>query len=423
LGTEAERPESRPQVGSTQVLLADLFRRESGRLIAVLTGRAGPQHLDRVQDAVQDAMVAALRSWPWRGVPANPSGWLYVAARNALLDRLRRARCEVPDDLLHYTAAPSEGGEAELEDDLLRLIVYCCHPLLSQNAQLALTLRLACGLSVEEISGALLTAPVAITQRILRAKRELREQRVAFELPDANQLAATRLPSVLQAVYLLFNAGYLSVHHQQWLRPALCSDALRLSFWLASHPATALPEAHALAALLSFSAARLAARQDADGGPVRLLAQDRSRWDAGLMARGFRHLDAAIAGEVVSRYHIEAAIAATHAQASSIATTDWNAILTYYDQLCERYASPIATLNRIIALRYVHGPRAALEAFSTAAELVSLQDSLLYHATLGDLHQALGDHSRATAAFQTAASLTHSDALARSLLERSGANG
>jgi predicted RNA polymerase sigma factor len=238
---------------------------------------------------------------------------------------------------------------AEVEDDLLRLIIYCCHPVLSQNAQLALTLRLACGLSVEEIGAALLTAPAAIAQRILRAKRELREQRVAFELPEASELAQTRLPSVLQAIYLLFNAGYLSVHHQQWLRPALCSDALRLSFWLASHPVTARTEAHALAALLSFSAARLAARKDAEGAPVRLLAQDRSQWDAGLIARGFRHLDAAVGGEVVSRYHIEAAIAATHAQASSIETTDWSAILTHYDQLCAHYPSPMATLNRIIA--------------------------------------------------------------------------
>lgn len=407
---------------SPQGLLADLFRRESGRLTAVLTGRAGPQHLDRVQDAVQDAMVAALRTWPWRGVPANPSGWLYVTARNALLDRLRRARFEVPIEITGNLAAHGspEVAMPELQDDLLRLIVYCCHPSLSSNAQLALTLRLACGLSVEEIGTALLTAPAAIAQRILRAKRELRERLVAFELPSAQELAATRLDNVLQAVYLLFNAGYLSVHHSDWLRPALCSDALRLSLWLAAHPMTARPEAHALAALLCFSAARLAARQDASGAPVRLLAQDRSQWDASLIARGFGHFDAAIAGDRVSRYHIEAAIAATHAQARSIATTDWTAILRYYDQLCAHYPSPIATLNRIIALRYVHGPRAALEAFSAAAELLSLQDSLLYHATLGDLHQALGDRQRAGEAFQTAATLTESDALARALLARVG---
>jgi RNA polymerase sigma-70 factor, ECF subfamily len=415
---ERDAEPDRRQVGSTQVLLTDLFRRESGRLIAVLTARTGPQHLDRVQDAVQDAMVAALRTWPWRGVPANPSGWLYIAARNVLFDRLRRARCEAPDELLQAAAAPCAGGDAELEDDLLRLIVYCCHPLLSQNAQLALTLRLACGLSVEEIAGALLTAPAAIAQRIARAKRELREQRVAFALPDAAELAETRLPSALQALYLLFNAGYLSVHHEQWLRPALCSDALRLSIWLASHPATARPQAHALAALLSFSAARLTARQDVLGAPVRLLAQDRSQWDAALIARAFRHFDASITGEGVSRYHIEAAIAATHAQARDLETTDWCAILTYYDQLCAHYPSAIATLNRIIALRYVHGPRAALDAFTAAAELLSLQDSLLYHATLGDLHQALGDWARASEAFQIAAALTQSDALARSLLER-----
>jgi RNA polymerase sigma-70 factor, ECF subfamily len=404
---------------STQRLLADLFRRESGRLIAVLTARTGPQYLDCVQDAVQDALVAALRSWPWHGVPANPQGWLYTAARNALTDGLRRARFELPQQLLSQAVAPCIAGDASmLDDDLLRLIVYCCHPMLSENAQLALTLRLACGLSVEEIGSALLTAPTAIAQRILRAKRELREQRVAFELPEPRELAQTRLRSVLHSLYLLFNAGYLSVHQDQWLRPALCSDALRLACWLAGHPMTALPETHALAAVLSFAAARLASRQDAQGCPIPLLAQERSRWNGALIAAGFHHFEAAIGGESVSRYHIEAAIAATHAQATSLESTDWSAILTYYDQLCERYPSPIATLNRVIALRYAAGPRAAMTAFVQSSELLSLQDSLMYHATLGELHQALGERSRAAAAFDRAAALTSSELLSQWLRSR-----
>lgn len=396
-------------------LIADLFRHEAGRLTAMLTKRVGAARLDYVEDAVQDALVSAMRSWPLHGVPRNPSGWLHVAARNALADRFRRARFELSGDLEIEPAEQADttfSSEAALQDELLNLIAYCCHPALSAPAQMALTLRLACGLGVEEIAGALLATPDSIAQRIVRAKRELRDLEVSFELPPARELVEERLPAILHAIYLLFDAGYLSVHHQQWIRPMLCTDALRMARLLAAHPATNQPQTHALAALLHFSAARLPARVDDSGRPVPLAQQDRRKWDRSLIAAGFQHFDAAIRGETVSRYHIETAIAAVHARAASIETTDWTEILGHYDALHSLYPSPVVSLNRIIAMRYARGAQAALDEFNATDDLHDVQGSLLYHATLGELYAALGSEEKAADAFQTAAALAGNETLA-----------
>ncbi|HEY4369435.1 MAG TPA: DUF6596 domain-containing protein [Steroidobacteraceae bacterium] len=396
-------------------LVADLFRHESGRLIALLLRRVGAQRLDAVEDAVQDALLAAMRSWPLRGIPANPQAWLFTAARNALTDRFKRARFELPEE---FATEPSQqpdlafAAEEALHDDLLNLIVYCCHPSLSHAAQLALTLRLACGLSVNEVAGALLAAPESIAQRIVRAKRELRELQVDAVLPPVRELVEQRLPAILQTIYLLFDAGYLSANHELWLRPALCEDALRLARILSAHPATAEHATHALAALLHLSAARLPARVGVDGWPVPLAQQDRSKWDQALIAAGFRYMDAAIGGDVVSRYHIEAAIAAEHASAGSVEATNWHEIVRLYDELCSLYPSPVASLNRIIAVRYAHGAAAALTEFAATDGLRSMDDSLIYHATLGELYRALGEQGRAADAFHAAANLAASTALA-----------
>jgi RNA polymerase sigma-70 factor (ECF subfamily) len=406
---------------SSKALVADLFRREAGRLIAVLASRVGAARIGLVEDAVQDALVSAMRNWAMHGVPRNPSGWLFTAARNALTDRLRRARFEVQSDVDWRLIETPDGAfpdEDALNDELLHLIAYCCHPALSAAAQLSLTLKLACGLSVEEIAGALLTTPESIAQRIVRAKRELRTLDVTFDV-SPHELVEERLPRILNAIYLLFDAGYLSPHHPQWFRPLLCEDALRLSRMLAAHPATAEPETHALAALLHLLAARLPARVDAEGRPVPLAQQDRSKWNPSLIAAGFGYFDAAIRGDTLTRYHIEAAIAATHAGAPSMQTTDWAQILSHYDQLCELYPSPAATLNRIIALRYARDAQAALAVLTSSSELQSVQDSLVYHATLAELHEALDEHDKAAAEFQVAAALSGSDTLAE-LFRRRG---
>ncbi len=408
-------------MSEAQGLLAHLFRHEAGRLVAMLTRRVGAARIDIVEDAVQDALVAAMRAWPLQGVPRNPPAWLHTAARNALTDRLRRARFEVPaavENEPEVVAQTTFTGEEALQDELLNLIAYCCHPALPAAARLALTLRLACGLSVAEIAGALLTTPESIAQRIVRAKRELRDRAVPFELPPVRELAEDRLPTILQAIYLLFDAGYLSTRHEEWSRPLLCMDALRLARLLAAHPATNEPPTLALAALLCFAAARLPARSDAGGQPVPLARQDRRLWDRALIAGGFLHLDAAIGGNCVSRYHIEAAIAAAHARAESFATTDWQEILDHYDALDELYPSAVVSLNRIIALRHAQGANAALDRLNADASLQSLQGSLLYRATLGELHAALGDHANAAAAYRAAADLAGNDALAELFRQR-----
>lgn len=406
-----------------QRLVADLFRRESGRLIALLANRAGVARIDMVEDAVQDALVSAMRAWAINSVPSNPSAWLYTAARNALTDRLRRSRFEVPKEITEEivtNADDSFAAEAVFDDEQLRLIAFCCHPSLSAASQLALTLRLACGLSVEEIGHALLSSAESISQRIVRAKRELRELGVTFDVAP-KELVQERLPGILNAIYLLFDAGYLSPRHPQWFRPLLCEDALRLSRMLAAHPLTAEPETQALAALLHLTAARSPARVDGEGHPVPLARQDRSLWDQAKIAAGMHYFAESIRGDAVTRYHIEAAIATVHASAPSFETTDWAQIVRHYDQLCESYPSPVATLNCIIALRYARGAEAALLALRASSELHSVQESMVYHATLAELHEALEEPGQAAAAFLAAAELAESDTLAELFRRRASA--
>lgn len=408
-----------------QRLVADLFRRESGRLIALLTNRVGVARIDMVEDAVQDALVSAMRAWAINSVPRNPSAWLYTAARNALTDRLRRSRFEVPKEIAEELATDADvsfAAEAAFDDEQLRLIAFCCHPALSAASQLALTLRLACGLSVDEIAHALLSSAESISQRIVRAKRELRELDVTFDVAP-KELVQERLPRILNAIYLLFDAGYLSPRHPQWFRPLMCEDALRLSSMLAAHPLTAEPETQALAALLHLTAARSPARVDAEGRPVPLARQDRSKWDREAIAAGLHYFAKSIRGDTLTRYHIEAAIAATHASAPSFETTDWAQIVRHYDQLCESYPSPVATLNRIIALRYARGAEAALLALRASSELHGVQESMVYHAALAELHEALEEHGQAAAAFRAAAELAESDTLAELFRRRAAAVG
>jgi len=406
-------------------LIADLFRREYARLVALLARRAGAQHIDRVEDAVQDALLAALRHWPIDGVPRQPSAWLLTAARNAYADRVRKHRREVPCDEPAEAAPPAAadaahegafGAERAFDDDQLRLMLYCCHPALPAEQQLALTLRLACGLSVEEIAAALFVAAPTIAQRLVRAKRRLREAGVEFELPPAAELAAQRLPVMLDAIYLLFNAGYLSPESDVAHRPNLCADALRFADGLAALPATALPRTQALAALLHLLAARLPARRTADGRLLRLEEQERARWDHGLLAAGLRHFAASCRGEELTRFHVEAAIAACHARAPTFADTDWDEILAHYDQLVALFPSPAAHLSRLIALRHAHGAAAALLALEASHEMDALEGQLLMHATRAEFHAAAGDPAQAEREYRLALARVRDPQL-RALLE------
>ena len=413
--------------------LADLFRREAGRLHAILVARYGAPQLPLVEDAVQDAMVAAIRRWPRDGWPANPRGWLFRTACNALIDRMRRARFErVETELVQQQldARPAEldldpepdttaqNGAQLYDDELLRLIAYCCAPELPAASRLTLTLRYACGLGIDEIARALLCEPSTIAQRLVRAKRELRSVGVVPELPDPESLDDARLDAMLQAIYLLFDAGYLNERGADWLRPALCEDAVRLARLLATHSATSRPSSRALAALLCLCAARLPARIDADGRPVTLERQDRALWRQDLVSEGFRHLASSIAGEVVSRYHIEASIAAVHARAARFEDTDWAEIVSYYDQLCLLYPSPVATLNRAIAAAQLGEPAAAMQSLRDSAAIRGMHGTSAYHATVAHLHEALGERDLAARAYRDAAAASQSPAMRELLLQR-----
>lgn len=390
----------------TNDLVEHLFRHQAGRLVARLTRVFGPARLELVEDVVQEALIAALDTWPFRGVPRDPAAWLARVARNRALDALRRdaTLADREHELLGWSeaaAAPREPVDAELPSDDLLLVFTCCHPELSSEARVALTLKTLGGFGTREVARAFLTSDTTIAQRLVRAKRRLRETEARFELPAPRELPA-RLASVLEVLYLMFNEGYASAAGEALLREDLMDEALRLVALLLAHPPTALPETHALAALMMFQSARNPARVDGGGDLLLLADQDRGRWDAARIQAGFRHLTAARAGEALSRYHLEAGIAACHAQAADFATTDWARILAFYDLLAERMPSPIARLNRAVAVSFVSGPERGLAELDALGAPRELARYYLLPATRGELLRRAGRPLEASAAFREA---------------------
>ncbi|MGE0360454.1 MAG: RNA polymerase sigma factor [Vicinamibacterales bacterium] len=388
-------------------LVDSLFRRQAGRLAGMLTRQLGPHRLTLAEDAVQDALLKALQTWPLGGVPDNPTAWLYQVARRSALDRLRHER--VVADKAGAVAAerPSEADDPRLPDeatpfadDELVMMFLTCHPALAPEARVALTLKVVGGFGVGEIARAFLMQAPAVAQRLVRAKRTLREFRVPFALP-ARHAVAERLASVLDALYLMFSEGHAPTAGPQALKEDVAEEAMRLVTLLARHADTARPETHALRALMLLHAARFPGR--VVGDDLQLLAtQDRSTWDGVLLAEGLRALDRAATGPEETRFHLEAAIAAAHAAAPSWAATDWPAILSLYDALVARWPSPVAALNRVIAFAQVFGAAAALD---EAAPLVSDPRLARYHrlpAVLADLHARAGNPVRAAALFDEA---------------------
>jgi RNA polymerase sigma-70 factor (ECF subfamily) len=397
--------------------IAGLFREQAGLLVAQLARRYGAHRLDDIEDAVQDALLAAMRTWPLRGQPDNPGGWLHRAARNALIDRLRRAHKEVNDEPPEQ-AADEPPSNASFDGDLLELLFLCALPELTPGLRLSLMLKLACGLGAAEIAGVLLTSEASVLQRIVRAKEAVRAAASRPALPDELPLLQERIQSVAQSIYLLFTVGYFSSHAQAWFQPELCRDALRMARVLADDPRTRTAETGALAALLCFSAARMPARGAPDAPPIPLAAQDRSLWLRPLIDEGFRRFDRSIDGRELTRYHIECAIAACHARAASMATTDWEAVLGHYDLLCQLYPSPSAQLNRLVALARAQGATVALAELGTATQLRDIEDTTAYHATLAQLHEELGNTAAARAHYEGAARLADGTTLAQSLRRR-----
>ncbi len=403
-----------------------LFRHRAGQMVASLTRIFGLRQIDLVEEAVQEALVRALRSWPYRGTPANPTAWLIQVARNHLLDRLRRQSVwrekegEVLRSItaLHESAAVDEPAFAhEVRDDQLRLIFTCCHPAIPRSQQIALTLKTVGGFSTAEIARAFLARESTMAQRLVRAKRRLRDGIVELRMPPPGELLE-RLDPVLEVLYLMFNEGYGTHEGDDLVREDLCHEALRLAELLASHPITGVPKVHALAALLCFQASRLETRADPAGDLLLLAQQDRGRWDPRMLRRGLEHLESSASGPEVSVYHLQAEIAACHALAPRFEATDWRRILAAYDALLEIEASPVVALNRTIALAQLEGPQAGLEALARLDRAASLEQYYPLYATRGELLRQLGRRQESVACYRQALELTASSPVRRFLQQR-----
>jgi RNA polymerase sigma-70 factor (ECF subfamily) len=388
-------------------LVDHLFRNRAGQMVAWLTRVFGPAHLQLAEEVVQDALVKALQQWPFAGIPDNPAAWLLRVARNGALDALRRdvsfrgRVTEIAAEIARTADALDTGPlavDGPLRDDELRMIFLCCHPALSRDARVALSLKTVGGFSVTEIARALLASEAAIAQRLVRAKRQLREAGASFELPGGPELEP-RLDSVLEVIYLLFNEGYNAHAGDDLVRLDLCGEALRLARLVSGSSTTSAPAAHALTALIAFQAARIPARVDGAGDMVLLEHQDRALWDSRLIALGFTHLDRSAAGHVMSAYHIQAAIAAVHAAET---VTPWDAVLRLYDDLLALNPSSVVALNRAVALSKVSGPAAAVEAIAGLENDPALANYYLLPAVKGRLLAEIGDRGGAASAFRAA---------------------
>lgn len=404
-------------------LVERLFREESGRLIALLTRLLGPAHLALAEDVTQEAFIAALGSWPRRGVPENPSAWLLQVARRRALDVLRRdqsfaARASaIAAELDAAEETPAHDEDDPFADDRLRMILLCCHPVVSDDSRVALTLKTVSGFSVGEIARAFLAEESAIAQRLVRAKRALRDANVTFAMPDGVALDE-RLRSVLDVLYVMFNEAHTAYEGADLVRLELAAEAVRLVERLLRHEQTRRSEAYALAALFCFHAARFPARTTADGSLRRLADQDRTQWDRALIARGFHHLDAAASGATLSAYHLEAQIASLHVIAPSWDATDWARIVSVYDRLMALHPSSIVALNRVVAVRMLRGPAVAWKELATIPKRDPIARTYLYHAVRADLLDALDRPEEARAAWQSAEGFTRSAPVQRHIQQR-----
>lgn len=404
-----------------------VWRIESARLVAGLARIT--RDVGTAEELAQDALVTALEKWPESGIPDNPGAWLMHAAKNRALDRARRAKLldrkheQIGAELAGQPDRTVELLEAKLDDDvgddLLRLVFTCCHPVLSREARVALTLRLLGGLTTEEIARAFVTPEPTIAQRIVRAKKTLAEEGVPYEVPRGADLAP-RLQSVLEVVYLVFNEGYSATAGDHWTRPGLCEDALRLGRILAEL-APAEAEVHGLVALMEIQASRIAARASSDGAPILLLDQNRARWDQVLIRRGLAALARAEAAVGQGAYVLQAAIAACHARARTAEETDWTRIAALYQALVQLTQSPIVELNRAVAVAMAFGPAAGLEIADALLDVPALADYHLLPSVRGDLLAKLGRASEARRELERAAAMTRNERERALLLAKAAA--
>jgi RNA polymerase sigma-70 factor (ECF subfamily) len=402
-----------------------LFRHEAGKMVATLTRIFGIEHLSLAEDVVQEALARALQTWPFYGVPENPSAWIMRASRNLALDVIRRRKlfqdkqAEIIRLMDRDSAAPEEAifSEHEIADDRLRLMFVCCHPAIPADAQVALALKTLCGFGVTEIGRAFLMTDAAIAKRLTRAKQKIHQARIPFEIPAGEELTQ-RLDGVLQSLYLLFNEGYKASSGENLVREELCDEAIRLTELLVQHPAGNQPRTHALLALMLLNAARIPTRLDSEGNLLRLKEQDRTQWNQPMIARGMFHFAHSAAGDELSGYHLQAGIAACHCTAKDYESTDWRQILSLYDRLIEFDESPVVALNRAIAVANVHGPKAGVEAVGAIRNSQKLNSYYLLYAVLGEFEAQLNHQQAAAEHFRKSFELAETKSERAFLLKR-----
>jgi RNA polymerase sigma factor (sigma-70 family) len=403
-----------------------LFRRESGRIVAALTRVFGPHNLALAEDVAQEAFCRALEVWRLRGAPDNPSAWLMTTAKNCALDVIRRertARTFAPEvgrlldsEWTVASAVEELFAKNAIKDDLLRMMFSCCDPRLSEEAHVALVLNILCGFGVQEIASAFVSSPAAIEKRITRSKKVLSSSKKLFDIAPPTEFAA-RLPSVHRALYLLFNEGYHGASAETAVRRELCREAMRLTALLLDHPLGATPVTYALAALTSLHAARLPSRLDDSGGLILLAEQDRLRWDQELIIEGLKFLELSATGSQLSDYHIEAAIASVHARAQNLVSTQWAEIVSLYDALLRIRPSPIVALNRAIAIGQLEGSERAITEIHNIPGSERLIGYPFYFAALGEFELRRGKTDNAEGQFRAALALARNP-MERELLER-----
>jgi len=414
-----------PEPDGVSQLVEHLFRHEGAKMVAILTRIFGIEHLNLAEDVVQEALVRALQTWPFYGVPKNPSAWIMRASRNLELDVDRRRKvfqnkqAEIARLMDRDGAAPDEAifSDDEISDDRLRLMFVCCHPAIPAEAQVALALKTLCGFSVEEVAHAFLTTDAAIAKRLTRARQKIHQARIPFEIPAGRELEQ-RSDNVLQSLYLLFNEGYKASSGENLVREELCDEAIRLAGLLVAHPVGNQPKTHALLALMLLNAARNPTRLDGAGNLLRLQEQDRTRWNKSMIARGMFHFAKSAAGDELSEYHLQAGIAACHCAANDYESTDWEKILLLYDRLAEFDQSPIVGVNRAVAIANIRGPKAGLEAVRRVRDLNKLSSYYVLYAVLGEFEMRSGNLQAAAEQFRRSFELAETKSERAFLLKR-----
>lgn len=407
-------------------LVDHLFRHESGKMVSVLSRLLGLQNLEVAHDIVQDTLLQAMNTWSFGRIPDNPSAWLYRVAKNRAIDFLRREKRfrEISPRYAYlvqseWTLSPTINNlflENEIQDSQLRMMFACCHPVIPEESQIALTLKTLCGLSVNEIAKAFLTNEETISKRIYRAKEKIKSESIELIVPSGDDLHH-RLDAVLKSLYLLFNEGYHSSHPEQLIREDLCEEAMRLCLLLTQHSLTGYPRSKALLSLMCFQSSRLNARLDDKGHIILLKKQDRKKWSRSLINKGFEYIEAAAEPFEVSPYHLEAGIASLHAASPSFEKTDWKSIYHLYEMLYELQPNPVVAMNKAIASAYAISKEKALEELQ---QIKGLEKHHLYYASMGEMYYDLAQKENAKKYFEKAFSLTDSQSEKQLLLEKIG---